>query len=101
MFSKATLLIVAAAAAVSASPIAPRDATLVLPVTKHSKVTSISNIVARGQAVIDKINGGTSTGNADASSGGVTNEDVSYVAAVVIGGSSRSLIVDTGCTLLV
>lgn len=101
MFSKAPLVIAAAAAAVSASPIAPRDATIVLPVAKHSFVTSISNIVARGQAVINKINGGTSLGNVDASSGPVTNEDVSYVAAVEIGSGTYSLIVDTGCTLLV
>ena len=99
MFSKASLVLAAAAVAVSASPIAPRDATIVLPVTKHSSVTDISNIVAKGQAVINKINAGTSVGNVDAS-GPATNEDVSYVAGVTIGSTTYSLIVDTGCKLL-
>lgn len=100
MFSKVSLAIVATAAAVSASPIAPRDQTVVLPVSKHAKVTSMSNIVSKGQAFLDKVNGNTNVvGNIDASSGPATNDDVSYVASVSIGGRAQSLIVDTGCTL--
>ena len=100
MFFKASLVIAAAAAAVSASPIAPRDATIVLPVKSHVNVASMSNIVAKGQKVISKVNGGSSVGNVDAS-GPATNDDVSYVAAVTIGSKVESLIVDTGCMLLV
>lgn len=48
-------------------------------------------------AQIDKINGDTSSVEKRASSGTVTNEDVSYVAPVVIGGTTYELIVDTGC----
>ena len=100
MFSK-FLIIAAAAVAVQASPVERRDATIALPVTKHSHVTSVSNIVARGKAVINKINSGSSLGKVDASSGPVTNEDVSYVAAIDIGGKTWSLIVDTGCMFLI
>ena len=101
MFPKASLVLAAALAAVSALPTEPRDTTIVLPVTKHSSVTSVSNLVARGQAKINLINGETKIGNVDASSGPATNEDVSYIAGVTIGSTSYSLIVDTGCELLV
>ena len=98
MFSKAPLAIAAAAAAVSASPIEPRDATVTLPVSKYSNVTSVQNIVAKGQAVINKINSNTQDSpQVDVSSGTVTNEDVTYVAPVKIGSNTWSLIVDTGC----
>jgi hypothetical protein len=98
-------LLVAAAAAVLASPIQlqPRG---VLPLRKVSNFTSIKNIVTKGQARINNINGVSAvtasngvlvSNGALVSSGTVTNEDVSYVAPVVIGGHTWELIVDTGC----
>ncbi len=90
-----------AAAAVSASPVEPRAKTVVLPLKQVSTVTSVKNIVDKGQARIKAINGAKASGPvADVSSGPVTNEDVSYVAAVSIGGNTWDLIVDTGCKSL-
>lgn len=89
-----------AAVAVSAAPLESRAAAIALPLKKHSNVTSINNIVQKGHARISSINGEQAAPAAravDASSGTVTNEDVSYVAAVTIGGKSYDLIVDTGC----
>ncbi|TGO20589.1 hypothetical protein BPAE_0283g00010 [Botrytis paeoniae] len=92
-----SLLAFAGAAAVSASPIA-QVKSAVLPLAKHHNVTSIKNIVDKGHARLNKVNGiATTAKRATAvSSGAVTNEDVSYVAPVVIGGATWSLIVDTG-----
>ena len=99
MFVVALLAI--AAAAVSASPVKPQAQTAVLSLKHVSSVTSIKNIVDRGQARINAINGVRATGaTPEVSSGSVTNEDVSYVAAVSIGGNTWQLIVDTGCTSL-
>lgn len=95
-------LSLAAAAVVSAAPLESRAETVVLPLKKHANVSSIINIVQKGQARINAINGDQSAPAAravDASSGTVTNEDVSYVAATTIGGKSYDLIVDTGCEL--
>lgn len=89
-----------AAVAVSAAPLEGRAETVVLPLKKHANVTSINNIVQKGRARIDAINSDESAVVARASSGTVTNEDVSYVAPVTIGGKSYDLIVDTGCELL-
>lgn len=89
-----------AAVAVSAAPLENRAETIVLPLKKHSNVTSINNIVQKGHARINAINGEQSAPAAraaDASSGTVTNEDVSYIAPVSIGGKTYDLIVDTGC----
>jgi hypothetical protein len=83
-----------AAAAVSASPIELQPRAAVLPLKQVSNISSVKNIVGKGQARLNKING------AEVSSGSVTNEDVSYVAPVSIGGSTWQLIVDTGCKLL-
>lgn len=90
-----------AAVAVSAAPLEPRAETVALPLKKHTNVTSINNIVQRGHARISAINGQSAPAAraADVSSGTVTNEDVSYVAPVTIGGKSYDLIVDTGCEL--
>ncbi|KAF7947584.1 hypothetical protein EAE96_008668 [Botrytis aclada] len=92
-----SLLAFAGAAAVSASPIAQVKSS-VLPLSRNHNVTSIKNIVDKGQARLNKVNGiATTDKRATAvSSGAVTNEDVSYVAPVVIGGATWSLIVDTG-----
>jgi hypothetical protein len=99
MFFVALLAI--AAAAVSASPVERQAQTAVLSLKHVSNVTSIKNIVDRGQARINAINGIQAAGAAlEVSSGSVTNEDVSYVAAVSIGGNTWQLIVDTGCTSL-
>lgn len=94
-------LLAIAAAAVSASPVERQTQTAVLPLTHVSNVTSIKNIVNRGQTRINYINGVQAVGPApDVSSGSVTNEDVTYVAPVSIGGTTWQLIVDTGCTSL-
>ncbi|TVY23448.1 Polyporopepsin [Lachnellula hyalina] len=87
-----------AAVAVSASPVERRQAkTAVLPLTHVSNVTSIKNIVSKGQARMNHINGiETVSASPAVSSGTVTNEDVSYVAPVSIGGKTWQLIVDTG-----
>ncbi|TGO07532.1 hypothetical protein BTUL_0268g00020 [Botrytis tulipae] len=92
-----SLLAFAGAAAVSASPVA-QVKSAVLPLTKNHNVTSIKNIVDKGQARLNKVNGiATSAKRATAvSSGAVTNDDMSYIAPVVIGGATYSLIVDTG-----
>jgi hypothetical protein len=89
-------LLAVAATAVSASPIVGQAKTAALSLKHHSNISSVKNIVHKGQARINKINGAT----ADVSSGSVTNEDVSYVAPVSIGGATWHLIVDTGCTSL-
>jgi hypothetical protein len=94
-------LLAIAAAAVSASPVERRGQTAVLPLKHVSNVTSVKNIVGRGQARINAINGVQAAGAAsEVSSGSVTNEDVTYVASVSIGGNTWQLIVDTGCTWL-
>lgn len=89
------------AAAVSAAPLEPRAGTVVLPLSIHQNVTSIKNIVDKGAQRINAINSkqqGVAIPRAAAvSSGTVTNEDVSYIAPVVIGGTTYDLIVDTGC----
>lgn len=92
-----------AAAAVSAAPLEPRAATVVLPLKLHHNVTSIKNIVNKGSLRIDAINGNQGAAvarAADVSSGSVINEDVSYIAPVVIGSTTYDLIVDTGCMFL-
>ncbi|KAM0258916.1 hypothetical protein ACHAQJ_003572 [Trichoderma viride] len=92
-----SLAIVAAATAALASPVKPNAKTAALPVKRVSNVKSLKNVVQKGHARINKINGvEAAVGNIDASSGSVTNEDVSYVASVSIGGKSFDLIVDTG-----
>ena len=89
-----------AAAAVSASPVALQPRTAVLPLKHVSNISSVKNIVAKGQARLNKVNGIFAVDAADVSSGSVTNEDVTYVAPVTIGGSTWQLIVDTGCMSL-
>jgi len=91
-------LVVIAAAAVSASPVEQRQAkTAVLPLKHVTNVSSIKSIVGKGQARISSINGLSAAGPVPAvSSGPITNEDVTYVAPVTIGGKTWELIVDTG-----
>lgn len=89
------------AAVVSASPVKPQDKITALPLKHVSNISSVKNIVQKGQARIQKCNGNpTAQFNKDASSGAVTNDDVSYVAPVKIGSGTWELIVDTGCMLL-
>ncbi|KUJ11569.1 acid protease [Mollisia scopiformis] len=86
-----------AAAAVSASPVERRAQTVAVPLKHVSNFTSIKNVVSKGKARLNAINGINSVGvTAAVSSGSVTNEDVTYVAPVVIGGKTWELIVDTG-----
>ncbi|CAN8104095.1 unnamed protein product [Discula destructiva] len=92
-------LLAIAAAAVSAAPAKTQAKTVVLPLKHYSNVTSIKNIVDKGQSRIDAINKEQTTSSSwaiDVSSGPVTNEEVSYIAAVTIGGTAYDLIVDTG-----
>ena len=89
-------LLALAAVAVLASPVERQAKTAVLPLKQFSSVTSIKSIVNKGQNRIDEINGAAP----QVSSGSVTNEDVSYVAPVSIGGKTYQLIVDTGCRSL-
>lgn len=99
---KYSFVTLALVAAVYASPIAERQAkTAVLPLTTVNNAKSAMGLVSSGKARINKINGVQSSSVAlqsDASSGSVTNEDVTYVAPVSIGGNTWSLIVDTGCS---
>lgn len=93
-------LLSVAAVAVSAAPLETQVKTVALPLKAHHNVTSIKNIVNKGALRIDAINGVQSANAAraaDVSSGSVTNEDVSYIAPVVIGSTTYDLIVDTGC----
>jgi hypothetical protein len=85
-----------AAAAVSASPVERQAKTAVVPLTHVVNVKSIKNIVNNGLARIDNING--RAGLVTRQSGSVTNEAVTYIAPISIGGSTFDLIVDTGCT---
>lgn len=99
MISLVTLL---AATTALASPIEVPAKIVKMPVKQVSNFTSIKNIVSKGQARIKKVNGEKllATGVSSVSSGAVTNEDVTYVAPVTIGGSTWQLIVDTGCMIL-
>ena len=101
MLFTAPIVLVAAVAAVSASPVESRAKIATVPLTRLSTVKSAKTLVEKGQARLRNFNGVKDAEVVErASSGAVTNEDVSYVAAVTIGGSSYDLIVDTGCTLL-
>lgn len=102
MLFAVSLAVAAAASAVTASPVGPRAKTTVLSLKHVSNVSSVKNIVQKGQSRIENINGKHTAArvNVRASSGSVTNEDVTYVAPVVIGGKTWDLIVDTGCKLL-
>jgi hypothetical protein len=96
-FKTSIALVAATAAAVSASPIKVRDETTSLKVTQIQRVTSVKNLVANGRDRLQHYNKEKSDGNRLVSSGTVTNEDVTYVAPVNIGGATWQLIVDTGC----
>ncbi|KAM0469610.1 hypothetical protein ACHAPX_010388 [Trichoderma viride] len=90
-----SLAVVAAASAALASPVKPSGKTVTLPVKRVSNVKSAKNLVQKERARLNKINGVKSV-NVDAVSGPVTNELITYVAEVTIGGSTYDLIVDTG-----
>lgn len=96
-FNTPIALVAAAAAGISASPIQPRGETTTLVVKQIQHVTSVKNLVANGRDRLEHYNNKKSDGNRLASSGTVTNEDVTYVAPVNIGGATWQLIVDTGC----
>lgn len=96
----ASVSMLAAATLTMASPVEPRAKTIALPLRKVQTVTSAKNLVARGQSKLRQVNGDKLVGNIDASSGPATNEDVTYVASVTVGGVAYSLIVDTGCKCL-
>jgi hypothetical protein len=96
-FNAPIALVAAAAAVVSASPIKARAEPTTLVVKQVQNLTSVKNLVTKGRAKIQKINNDKSEGNRLVSSGTVTNEDVTYVAPVSIGGKTWELIVDTGC----
>lgn len=105
MFFQTSLTLAAAAAMVSAAPAAapPAPAEEMKPAVilsmKHAmNVTSIKNLVAKGQARLNKINGGADIVARDGS-GTVINDLSSYLAPMSIGGKTWDLIVDTGCML--
>lgn len=106
MFFQTSLTLAAAAAMVSAAPATapPAPAEEMKPAVilsmKHAmNVTSIKNLVAKGQARLNKINGGADIVARDGS-GTVINDISSYLAPMSIGGKTWDLIVDTGCMLL-
>lgn len=89
------LALAAAVAGVSASPVKHhQNKQTHMSLKQVNNVKSAKGLVESGKSRIAKINNRTTNGP---SSGSVTNEDVSYVAPVSIGGSTFSLIVDTGC----
>lgn len=105
MFFQTSLTLAAAAAMVSAAPATapPAPAEEMKPAVilsmKHAmNVTSIKNLVAKGQARLNKINGGADIVARDGS-GTVINDISSYLAPMSIGGKTWDLIVDTGCML--
>nr|POE59383.1 polyporopepsin [Quercus suber] len=88
-FTTHVIVVAAVAVAVSASPIETQVKATVLPLKHFTNITSIKNIVEKGQTRINKINTATAKGpSPDASSGSVTNEDVSYLAPINIGASN-------------
>lgn len=94
----ATLL---AAVAVSAMPVEREAKTIAISLKHVSTVTSMKNLVSKGQTRLASINGVKAVGpSPEVSSGSITNEDETYVAPIVIGGNTWDLIVDTGCTLV-
>lgn len=106
MFFQTSLTLAAAAAMVSAAPaVAPpapaeeMKPAVILSMKHAMNVTSIKNLVAKGQARLNKINGGADIVARDGS-GTVINDISSYLAPMSIGGKTWDLIVDTGCTLV-
>lgn len=98
MFFSKSIAIAAAIGAVSAAPVESQVKTTVLPLKQVSSVKSAKSLVNRGHQRINGINGVHAVGpTAQASSGSITNEDVSYTAPISIGGNTWDLIVDTGC----
>lgn len=87
------------AAAALAAPLEKNLKVHVLPLTHHNSITNVKNLVENGQARLRGLNG-PSKFKVQVGSGSATNEDVSYVATVSIGGKPYSLIVDTGCKSL-
>ncbi|CAK7238280.1 hypothetical protein SEUCBS140593_010506 [Sporothrix eucalyptigena] len=86
------------AAAAAATPVTPQARQVAMPVKRKANFTSIKNIVDKGHARISAINKGSNAKRQ--SSGTVTNEDVTYVAPVTVGGATWDLIVDTGSSNL-
>ena len=91
-------LLAAVAVPALAAPVADTTSkTATVKLTHVNTVKNIKNLVERGQSRIRSYNKENSKFEEDASSGSATNEDVTYVAPVSIGGTTYSLIVDTGC----
>jgi hypothetical protein len=87
----------AGSVSVSASPVSiePREGkTVAVPLKHVSNARSIKSLTSQGQARLNHYN---NKGRGVVSSAPITNELVSYVAPVDIGGTTYSLIVDTGC----
>lgn len=98
MHLHAGLALAVAAATVSASPIERQVQGVTLPLTHVNNAQTMKSIVDSGKARIQAMNDkGLSKISERQSSGSITNEDVSYVAPVSIGGRTYQLIVDTGC----
>jgi len=87
------------AATAIAAPIENEVRSVCLPLRHSIRVTSAKNLVSRGRARLHTANSRSSSRSHSAQasgSGAVTNEDVSYLAPVSIGGKTFELIVDTG-----
>lgn len=89
-----TLSLLATAALASPVALEPRDAK-VIKLGRNVHVSSVRDLVSKGQAKLRQVNGGAKFNN-DANSGTITNADVSYLAPISIGGKTWQLIVDTG-----
>lgn len=95
------LTMAAAIAIVSAAPLEPTPQTAVVTMRHSRNVTSMHNVVARGRARIDRMNGlGTTSLVSRSSSGYAVNDNIMYDVPVKIGGKIYTLLVDTGCKSL-
>lgn len=91
-------LTIAAAVVSAATPPQPPTSSITLPLKRFSKVKSVKTIIQKGRARLHHCNGNRPvTSNKVVGSGAVTNDDVSYIAAVIIGSGTWNLVIDTGC----
>ena len=94
------LAVTAAAAIVSAGPAELHARSAALPLARVSNVQSIRNLVRRDQSRIAAANRVRSAATPMVISVPATNQDVFYTVPISIGGTTWTLLVDTGCKLL-
>ncbi|KAF5645183.1 hypothetical protein F25303_5692 [Fusarium sp. NRRL 25303] len=90
-----TFTLVAAATAASAPPHKPHAKTATLPLKHVFQVTSIKSMIQQGQNRLRHVNN-PAISRTSLQAGSITNQVVTYVAPVIIGGRTWDLIVDTG-----